>query len=91
MNYEARQRRLDRAHVAIRTELALGFLASLLTGFLYIAAPGYMRPLGYEPMLVDGLMPTAPVVVSFVAWLWMLRLSRPNPEAGEPTWRYRAR
>jgi hypothetical protein len=88
MNYEARQRRLDRAHVLIRTELTLGFLASLLTGFLYIGAPGYMMPFG-EPTLVDRLMPAAPVV-SFVAWLWMLRLSRPNPEAGEPTWRYRA-
>jgi hypothetical protein len=80
---------LDRAYVAIRTELAIGFLVTLLTAFLYIAAPGYMLPLGYEPTVVDKLVPAVPMVVSFVAWLWMLRLSRPNPEAGERSWRYR--
>jgi hypothetical protein len=89
MNYEERQRRLDRVRLAIWAELLIGLVVTLLTGFLFIAAPGYMRPMFYEPSLVERLHAVAPVV-SLLAWLWMLRLSRPQPEAGETSWRYRA-
>ncbi|HEV8697721.1 MAG TPA: hypothetical protein VGQ89_08515 [Candidatus Limnocylindrales bacterium] len=88
MNYEERQRRLDRVRLAIWAELLIGLLATLLTGFLFIAAPGFMGL--YEPSFVAKLIPAVAPVLSFVAWLWMVRLSRPRLEAGEATWRYRA-
>jgi O-antigen/teichoic acid export membrane protein len=88
MNYEERQRRLDRAHVAIRAELAIGLGVTLLTGFLLIAAPGFSRPMFHEPRLIERLQAAAPLV-SLLAWVWMIRLSRPDPEAGERSWRYR--
>jgi O-antigen/teichoic acid export membrane protein len=90
MNYEERQRRLDRVRFAIHAELLIGLVVTLLTGFLFIAAPGYMRPMFDEPSLVERLNAVAPVV-SLLAWVWMLRLSRPQPEAGERRWRYRDR
>lgn len=89
MNYEERQRRMDRARFAIRAELLIGLGVTLLTGFLLIPAPGFFRPMFYEPRLIERLQAAAPVV-SLFAWLWMLRLSRPRPEAGETSWRYRA-
>lgn len=91
MNYEERQRRLDRARFAIQAELLIGLMVVILTGFLStIAAPGGFRGMFYEPPLIESLLPAAPVV-SLLAWVWMLRLSRPQPEAGELSWRYRDR
>jgi hypothetical protein len=89
MNDEDRQRRLDRVRFAIRAELLIGLLVTLLTGFLLIASPGGFRGMFYVPPWTQWLLPAASVL-SFVVWLWMLRLSRPRLEAGEPTWRYRA-
>jgi uncharacterized RDD family membrane protein YckC len=88
MNYEERQRRLDRVRFAIRAELALGLAMTVMTGFCYIAAPGFFRPMFYEPPLVEKLLPVAPVV-SLLEWVWMFPLSRPDPEVGERSWRYR--
>ena len=87
MDYENRQRRLDRSYVAILTELFVGFVVTLLTWFLWITSPGYIGPMFYEPSLFESL-PVAQVLCT-LAWIWMLRLSRPQPEAGERSWRYR--
>lgn len=87
MNYEERQRRLDRVRLAIWAELLIGLLVTLLTGFLFIAAPGFMG--FYEPSFVERLLPAAAPLLSLMAWLWMVRLSRPRFEADETTWRYR--
>ena len=87
MNYEERQRRMDRVRLAIWAELLIGLVVSLL-GFFVIATPG-----GFDGMFLPSigrLIPAAPVV-SLLAWVWMLRLSRRNPEAGERRWRYRDR
>jgi hypothetical protein len=89
MKYEQRPRRLDRVRFAIHAELLVGLAVSLLTGFLLIASPRGFRPMFYEPPLIERLLPAAPVV-SLLAWFWMLRLSRRDPEAGERSWRYRA-
>ena len=87
MDHEERQRRLDRVRLAIWTELLLGLVVTLLS-FFVIASPG-----GFDGMFLPSigrLIPAAPVV-SLLAWVWMLRLSRPNPEAGGRSWRYRDR
>ena len=84
---ERRRRRLRRARVLIRVELVMAFAVPLLAGFLWIEAPGFMGgPMFYEPPLIERLLPWAAVV----GVVWMVRLSRPDPEAGERTWRYRA-
>jgi hypothetical protein len=69
------------------TELFVGFVVTLITWFLWIASPGYIGPMFDEPSLLEGV-PVAQVLCT-LAWIWMLRLSRPQPEPGDPSWRYR--
>jgi hypothetical protein len=89
MDYEVRQRRLDRAYDAMLTELFVGFVVTLVTWFLWIASPGYIGPMFYERSLLEGV-PVAQVLCT-LAWIWMFRLSRPQLEGGERSWRYRDR
>ena len=91
MKYEERQRRLDRARFAIQAELLIGLMVVILTGFFSImASPWGSDPMFFVPPLFQLLVLAAPVV-SLLAWVWMLRLSRPRPEAGKRRWRYRDR
>ena len=87
MDREERQRRLDRVRLAIWAELLLGLVVSLLSVFVIAARTGFDWM--FLPS-IGRLIPMAPVV-SLLAWVWMLRLSRRYPEAGEPSWRYRDR
>ncbi len=78
---------MHRAWVLIRLELAIAFAAPLLAGFWYISLPGFMfEP---PPTLVSQALPWAGAVGVILGLVWMVRLSRMNPEAGERTWRYR--
>ena len=87
---ERRQRRLDRAHFLIRAELVIAFAAPLLAGLLWVAQPGTMGGgMFYRESLFETLLPWAGGIGVIVGILWMFRLSRPDPEAGERTWRYR--
>lgn len=86
---EGRDRRLRRARVLIRLELALALAAPLVALFLYVAAPGFTGGGMYEPPLIETLVPWAGVGMLVVGVVWIVRLSRPDPEAGERTWRYR--
>ena len=85
MKYEERQRRLDRARIEIWALRLIGLMVVILTGYLSIAARMEMF---YRGPLMDWFLLAVPVV-SLLAWVWMLRLSRPQPEAGERSWRYR--
>lgn len=89
MNDEQRQRRLDRARFATQAELLIGLEVTLLTGFLYVAAPRGFSPMFYDPPWTEWLLSAAPLV-SLLAWVWMVRLSRPRPETDETSWRYLA-
>lgn len=89
MNYEERQRRLDRARFAIQAELLIGLMAVILSGFLFFARGGF-DPMFSLPPLFQALLLATPVV-SLLAWVWMVRLSRPQPESGERSWRYHDR
>ena len=84
----ARQRRLDRARALRQIELFLAFALPLVAGFLHVASPGYSGGI-YEPPLIATLVPWAGVVGVLVGIVWIVRVSRPDPEAGERTWRYR--
>ncbi len=91
MRYEERQRRLDRARRAIHAELLIGLMVVILTGhFSIMASPWGSDPMFFVPPLFHLLVLAVPVL-SLLAWVWMLRLSRPRPEAGERSWRYRDR
>ena len=85
---EHRRRRMARAHTLIRMELIIAIAAPLVAGFLYVAGPGSFG--GWrEPWLLEQLLPWAGVGGMILGLIWMVRLSRANPEAGERTWRYR--
>ena len=75
--------------MAIWAELLLGLTVVILTGSVSIDAWPWgshsMSP--YVPIWMQLLVLAAPVV-SLVAWVWMLRLSRPRPEAGQRSWSY---
>jgi hypothetical protein len=87
---ERRQWQLDQAHVLIRTELALAIAAPVVAAFLWVAAPGTMGGgMFYGAPLIVTLFPLTGVVGFIVGLIWIIRLSRPDPEAGEPSWRYR--
>ena len=93
MIYEERQRRLDRARVAILAELALGFLAPVVLAFVLVAKPGIIvspmfsgAAVGGAPVALPAFIGGAGVVFGLV---WLVRLSRPDPERGEVHWRYR--
>jgi hypothetical protein len=80
---------MDWARSAIRAELMIGVLVSVMTWYAFVASPGYMCCMGYEPSLVERLTPWVSVLVPIVGLVWMVRLSRPRVEVDEPTWRYR--
>ena len=87
---EQRQRRLDRARFLIRAELVIAFAAPVFAGFL-LTAPGTMGGgMFYVGPSLVPLVPWAGAIGVIVGTVWMLRLSRPDPEAGQRTWRYRA-
>ena len=87
---QTRQRRLDRARALRQLELGVAFAAPLIVGFLYVMAPGSRGPMMLtEPPLIWSLVPWAGVAGVLVGSVWMVRLSRTDPEAGERTWRYR--
>ena len=87
---EDRQRRLDRAHWLIRAELTLAIALPLVVGLLFIAAPQMHGPMfEREPSRIESLLPWAGIALYIVGLVWMFRLSRANPEAGESAWRYR--
>jgi hypothetical protein len=88
MDYEERQRRLDRARSWIHAELALGFLAPVVVAFLLFAAPGTTGGPMFEPLWVT-LLPWIGGAGVLVGLAWLVWLSRPNPERGEVVWRYR--
>lgn len=80
---------MRRAWVLVRLELAIAFVAPLVVGLGYLAAPGNMGDgLGREPPLME-FVPWAGVVGLIIGLVWIVRLSRSDPEAGEREWRYR--
>ena len=79
---------MDLARTAIRVELAIGFVAPVVVAFVLVARPGMMGGPMFEPLWVT-LLPWicgAGVVFGLV---WLVRLSRLDPERGEVAWRYR--
>jgi hypothetical protein len=86
---ERRQRRLDYARFAVRAELAIGFAVALYTWFWFIAAPGFFRPMFYQPSLFEQLVPWVAVCGPVIGLAWMIRLARPTSEDGKDSWRFR--
>ena len=88
--YRDRQRRLDRARWLIRTELTLAIAVALVAGLLFVAAPQSIGPMfALEPTPFESILPWFGSAVYIVGLVWMIRLSRTNPEDGESAWRYR--
>lgn len=85
---ERRQRRLDRAWVAIRFELFIALAVPVVAGFLFIASPRGIGPMFAGPAPIDP-SPWVAALLYVVGLAWMFRLSRPRVEAGERDWRYR--
>jgi len=89
---EDRQQRLDRARWLTRAELAIAIGIPLVAGFLFITAPASFGPMSErEPTLFESILPWAGICLYVVGLVWMIRLSRTNPEDGENAWRYRDR
>jgi hypothetical protein len=84
---ERRRHRLDRARFLIRAELAIAFTLPVMAAFSHIAAPGFMfEP---PPTLLGAIVPAIGSVGVLVGIVWMVRLSRPDAEPGDRSWRYR--
>ena len=86
---ERRQRRLRWARHLIRAELAIAVAVSGFAAFLHVAMPNFPGRGIHEPPLIEILLPWVSVVLLITGLVWIVRLSRPDPEAGERSWRYR--
>jgi hypothetical protein len=87
---EHRRRRLYRAWWLIRLELAIAIGIPLVAGLLFMAAPPTSSGMyGDEPARIDLRVACGGVAMYLVGLVWMIRLSRANPEGGERSWRYR--
>jgi hypothetical protein len=84
-----RRRRLHRARVQIQVELTIAYAAPLIAAFLYIGGPGTIGGMFAEPSLIEVALPWAGAAGIVLGIAWMLRLSRPDPEPGQRSWRYR--
>lgn len=84
-----RRRRLRRARDLIRAELAIALAVPVFAAFLYVAMPNFPGGGMHEPPMIETLIPWLGVVLFITGLVWMIRLSRPDPEAGERSWRYR--
>jgi hypothetical protein len=74
----------------IRFELVVAFAAPVVAGLLWVAAPGFTGGgMFYKASLIETLLPWAGGIGVVVGIVWIIRLSRPDPEAGERSWRYR--
>lgn len=85
MSDEQRQQRLDRVRLAIWAELLTGLMVVILTSFVSVSR---FPELLTATVVTQSVLVAAPIT-SLLAWVWMVRLSRPQPEAGESLWRYR--
>jgi hypothetical protein len=86
---ERRRHRLERARNLIHLELAIAVALPFVAAFLYVAAPGFTGGMFTEPSLLELALPWAAGAGVIVGIAWMVRLSRPDPEPGERSWRYR--
>ncbi len=74
----------------IRAEFAVAILAVVLVPLWYITTPATMGGgMFREPPPLTWLLPLIGIAGVITGFAWMVRLSRPDPEAGERTWRYR--
>lgn len=85
----ARQRRLRRARILIRLEFAMAFAVPLVAGLLYVAAPGGSSPMFQRESLPQVVLPWFAGLGVIVGFVWMVRIARADPEAGDSPWRYR--
>jgi hypothetical protein len=83
---ETRRRRLRRARFWIQLEFAVAFALPLVAGFLYIAAPNGPTPMFYRESLVEVVLPWLGGLGVIVGIVWMVRIARADPEAGDNPW-----
>jgi hypothetical protein len=70
-------------------EFAAAILAIVATGFVFVAAPGFMGGGPPEWLTVGSwIVALAGVAVGLV---WMIRIYRADPEPDQRAWRYRDR
>ena len=85
-----RRRRLRRAHHLVRSELAIAVAVSSFAAFLLVAMPTASGPMrSGESPFIESLVPWVGFGLFIVGLVWMIRLSRPDPDPGERSWRYR--
>jgi hypothetical protein len=83
---------MRRARFLIRAELWIAFAAALLVGLWFLAFPVSLVPepvFWGPPRVLESLLTWAGYLGVIVGLVATVRLSRPEPEAGERTWRYR--
>ena len=62
----------------------------LLLGFLWIASPGGIEPIFYEPPWYETALPWVAIGLYAVGLAWMIRIYRTSHLEREPSdWRYR--
>lgn len=75
-----------------RAELAIAAIVGfVVVPFLYVAAPGGIEPMFYEPPWQETALAGIAVAGTLIGFTWMVRIYRADPEPDQEAWRYRER
>jgi len=73
-----------------RQMIGAALALALLVGFLWVASPGGIEGISYEPPWYAGLVPLAAVGLYVTGLAWMIRIYRTSHLEPDPSsWRYR--
>ena len=78
----------DLARAALAIAAILGFI---VVPFLYVAAPGGIEPMFYEPPWQETALAAIGFVGILIGSIWIVRIDRTDPEPDQRAWRYRER
>ena len=71
--------------------IALVVVGIAFTAFLYLSAPSGIAPMYPEPPIGIYVLYGLAAVGVVVGLIWMIRISRVDPEPAQHAWRYRAK
>jgi len=72
--------------------LGVALVLPVLVGFLWLASPGDIGPMFYEPPWYETAVPWVAIGLYAIGLAWMIRIHRTSHlESETSSWRYRGR
>jgi hypothetical protein len=75
-----------------RQIIGVALVLPVLVGFLWLASPGGIEPMFYEPPWYEAVLPWVAIGLYGTGLTWMIRIHRTSHlESETSSWRYRGR